>query len=100
MRTATVNGAGRREVAILARVLGNDHGQLPRAMASYLLTLGFSDADKARMHDLAVRNQQDALSAAEKEELLAYAKAGTLLSILKSRARRTLKVKPKKQTIS
>ena len=52
------------------------------------------------MHDLAVRNQQDALSAAEKEELLAYAKAGTLLSILKSKARRALKLKPKKQTTS
>jgi hypothetical protein len=41
-----------------------------------------------------VRNQDDALSPAEKEELFAYAKAGTLLSILKSRARRVLKNHP------
>jgi hypothetical protein len=48
------------------------------------------------MHDLAIRNQNDRLSANEKEELLAYAKAGTLLSMLKSRARRVLRVKVKK----
>jgi hypothetical protein len=41
------------------------------------------------MHDLAVRNQNDELSAAEKEELFAYGKAGTVLSILKSKARRS-----------
>jgi hypothetical protein len=44
---------------------------------------------------LAVRNQNDDLSAEERRELLAYGKAGTLLSILKSKARRTLRIKPK-----
>lgn len=99
MPTATQQD-GAREVAILARVLGKDHGQLPPAMARYLLTLTFSDDDKARMHDLAVRNQDDTLSAAEKEELFAYAKAGTLLSILKSRARRVLRGKSPRRVTS
>ncbi|MCC6418216.1 MAG: hypothetical protein IT429_08245 [Gemmataceae bacterium] len=98
MHPPTTNRAVPGEVAILARVLGNAHGQLPPEIARYLLTLGFSDDDRARMHDLAVRNQADELSAAEKEELLAYSRAGTLLSILKSRARRVLKSKPRKQT--
>ena len=40
-------------------------------------------------YDRAGPVSQDALSAAEKEEFFAYAKAGTLLSILKSKARRT-----------
>jgi hypothetical protein len=88
----------KRKFTILARVLGNGQGQLPPEMARYILTLGFSDDDKARMHDLAVRNQDDALSPAEKEELFAYAKAGTLLSILKSKARRAVRIKPKKRT--
>ena len=96
----SVPPAAESEVSILARVLGNGQGQLPAAVAHYLLTVEFSDRDKARMHDLAVRNQGDALSPPEKEELLAYAKAGTLLSILKSKARRALKVKPKKRTPS
>jgi hypothetical protein len=92
MATAAVQ-AGETEVTILARLLGNDRGQLSAEMARYILDLGFSDRDKARMHDLAVRNQEDALSAAEKEELVAFAKAGTLLSILKSKARHTLGIK-------
>lgn len=86
------------EVSILTRVLGNDQEQLPTPMARYLLTLGFSPRDKERMHDLAVRNQGDALSADEKEELYAYAKTGTVLSMLKSKARRVLNIKPKKRT--
>ncbi len=82
------------EVSILARILGDERGQLSEEMARHILGLGFSDRDKARMHDLAVRNQQDSLSPADKEELLAFGKAGDLLAILKSRARRTLGVKP------
>lgn len=88
------------EVRILARLLGNGAGHLPAPMARYLLTLGFTESDKGRMHDLAVRNQDDSLSPAEKDELLAYAKAGTVLSILKSQARRALKTKPKKRPVS
>jgi len=100
MRAITANGASRSEITILARLLGNDSGRLPRTMARYILKLGFGDRDKAHMHDLAKRNQADALSPSEKVELLAYAKAGTVLSILKSKARRDLGVKPLKRTTS
>jgi hypothetical protein len=100
MPTTAANQTDSSEVTILARVLANEEGKLPPEMARYLLTLGFNDSDKARMHDLAVRNQEDRLSPAEKEELAAFAKAGTLLSILKSRARRALKRKPGKRPTS
>lgn len=100
MHTTTGNGTSQSEITILVRVLGNDRGELPADMARYLLTLGFGEHDKARMHDLAVRNQDDALTVAEKDELFAYAKADTLLSLLKSRARRVLGVKPNKRTAS
>jgi hypothetical protein len=69
-------------------------------MARHILGLGFSERDKARMHDLAVRNQEEALSPAEKEELFAFGKAGDLLAILKSKARRTLGIKHMKPTTS
>lgn len=88
------------EVSILARVLAKGQGELPVGMARYLLDLAFGRRDKERMHDLAVRNQDDGLSNDEKEELAAYAKTGTVLSILKSEARRVLKVKPGKKTIA
>jgi hypothetical protein len=100
MHTTAADHASPSEVTILARLLGNEQGRLSVAMARHLLTLGFSERDKARMHELAVRNQEDELSPPEKEEMFAYAKAGTLLSILKSRARRVLKVGPKKRTVS
>jgi hypothetical protein len=97
MHATATSQACPSEVTILARVLGNGEGQLPVKIARYLLTLGFSDDDKVRMHDLAIRNQDDALSPAEKDELRAYAKAGTLLSILKSKARRVLRIKPQRR---
>jgi hypothetical protein len=97
MQTATTVHPGESEVTILARILGKEGGRLPAATARYVLSLEFSDRDKARMHDLAIRNQNGTLSPAEKDELVAFAKAGSLLSILKSRARRTLSVKPRKR---
>jgi hypothetical protein len=62
---ATTQHAGETEVTILARILGNERGQLPRELARYILDRSYSDRDKARMHDLVVRNQSDALSSAE-----------------------------------
>jgi hypothetical protein len=100
MQSTTLNGVSSSEVAILARVLSGGHGQLSHELARHLLRLGFNDEDKHRMHDLAVRNQNGALSPSEKEELFAYAKAGKLLSILKSKARRALRGKTKKRTTS
>jgi hypothetical protein len=101
MTTATRDaGAHESEVSILARILIDEEGQLPPDLARYILGLTISDRDKARMHDLAVRNQEDGLSPAEKEEMHAYGKAATLLSILKSKARRRLGIKLDASTAS
>jgi hypothetical protein len=91
---------GVSEAGILARVMSDGLEQVPPDIVRYILELGFPDADKSRMHDLAVRNQSDGLSPAEREEMLAYAKAGTVLSILKVKARRVLGIKHKKRTRS
>ncbi len=92
MNTAATH-ASENEVTILARILGNENGQLPKHLARYILGLQISERDKARMHELAVRNQDDDLTPAEKEEMYAFGKAASLLSILKSKARRTLGIK-------
>jgi hypothetical protein len=99
MSTATTHSS-ENEATILARVFDDERGLLPPDLARSILDVEFSERDKARMHDLAVRNQADALTTVEKEELYAFAKAGTLLGILKSKARRTLKIKPKRRTHS
>jgi hypothetical protein len=51
--------------------------------------------DERAMHDLAVRDQEDALTALETKELHAFSQAAAVLSILKSKARRTLGVRLK-----
>ena len=96
---STPETSGENDVSILAGILGNGRGQLTHEIARYVLDLGFSDEEKSRMHDLLVRNQKGALSAAEKEELVAYGKAGDILAILKSKARRTLGIKPEQRTL-
>jgi hypothetical protein len=69
----------------------SDWEAVPVRINARFLAPGFSERDKARMHDVAARNQSGALSAAERDELLGYAKAGCLLGILRSKARRALK---------
>lgn len=88
------------EVTILARVLCNEEGELPADIARYFLNLGFSERDKARMHDLAVRNQEGTISPIETEELFAYGKAGGLLSLLHIKACRVLGIKLNKRPAS
>jgi len=53
MRT-TATHARENEVTILARVFGKERGMLSEEMARHILDLGFSDRDRARMHDLIV----------------------------------------------
>jgi hypothetical protein len=101
MATAShTSHATNNEVTILARFLTKGDRPLPKHIARYILTLTISEQDKARMHDLVVRNQRDSLSPTEKKEMHDFGMAGDILSILKSKARRTLGVKPKKLTTS
>jgi hypothetical protein len=79
------------EIAIFARLIKADKGDLSRELARYILTLGFDEEDQARMRELAERNQQGALATEEQEELQNFVKAGHLLALLHSKARRSLK---------
>jgi hypothetical protein len=91
MSTAEIPANAASEVAILGRLFVSGKAELTPERARYLLELEFSDEDKERMHQLAVRNQEGALSDLERDELLGFAKAGCLLGILHSRARRALR---------
>jgi hypothetical protein len=81
------------EIAIFARLIQANNGNLARPLARYVLTIGFDESDQARMHDLAVRNQEGRLSSAEKKELRNYVRAGHMLALLQSKARKSLKKK-------
>ena len=58
--------------------------------AKEILALGFSPADEERMHALAAKAREGTLSPGEEAEVEAYSRVGSLLGILKSRARRAL----------
>jgi hypothetical protein len=92
MATARVTEEDRTsEIAIFARLIKADEGNLSRELARYIMTLGFEEDDQARMRDLAERNQEDSLAPDEKRELQNFVKAGHMLALLHSNARRSLK---------
>jgi hypothetical protein len=79
------------EIAIFARLIRADDGDMAPELARYLLTLGFPDEDQSRMLELAERNQNEALTGEDREELDNYVKAGHLLALLHSKARKSLR---------
>ena len=81
------------EIAIFGRLIKADQTDLSRELARYILTLGFDEQDQNKMSELAQRNQDGSLSSDEKTELDNFVKAGHLLALLHSKARRTLKTK-------
>ena len=78
------------EAAILTRIAGPDEPGMSAAAAKGILTLGFSPADRDRMHTLAAKAREGTLSSAEQAEIEAYSRISSLLGILKSKARRAL----------
>ena len=81
------------EVSILSKVFLRDRAGLTKDQARYLAGLGFSDEDKGRMKNLARKNREGTISPEELRELDSYVKAGDLLAILQSKARKLLKAK-------
>lgn len=79
------------EAAIFSRLLPKGPNGMQPAVSRFLLRLAFSAEDKARMRELALKNQDGALSKAERQELENYVKVGDLLTILKTKARVALK---------
>ena len=91
MKTKPAARGRSNENAIFARILKANDGDLPPKLARYILTLGFDEEDQERMRELALRNQDGRLSVDEKEELQNFVKAGHLLALLHSKARKSLK---------
>jgi hypothetical protein len=79
------------EAMIWARVIAPEDNGLSPETARSLLEIRFSEKDKARMKELAERNQEGSLTEAERQELEGYVKVGDVLSLLHLKARRSLK---------
>jgi len=79
------------DVALLGRLLHLDKPTLTSEAARSILALDFGQADRERMHQLALKAQEGSLTAEEKVEINHYERIGHLLSMMKSKARKSLK---------
>ncbi len=68
-----------------------DARKLSPTLARHLLELEWSPNDESRMRELRDKNRKGEIDAGELRELDNYVRIGTMLSILQSRARKTLK---------
>jgi hypothetical protein len=79
------------EVDILNRVIDPTNPTLKPAAARAILELGYSEADHTRMARLARKSNRGSLTAAERQELEGYVFVGDVLSLLKAKARLSLR---------
>jgi hypothetical protein len=78
-------------VTIFSRVFNPEKIDLSPEAAESLLKLAFDQADRDRMHELAVKNQADKLTAEERAELNNYEVAGHLVALIQAKARLVLR---------
>jgi hypothetical protein len=81
------------EAAIFSRIFVEGPQGLTSELARHILTLEFSDHDKARMHELVLKNQEGRASPEELRDLDNYVKVADLVAILQSKARKLLRAK-------
>lgn len=79
------------EVAIFGRVLEPDQATLDAAAAQAILALDFKQADKDRMRQLLAKAKAGTLTADEEVAIDNYERVGHMLSLMKSKARHSLK---------
>lgn len=78
------------ETSILARVIGQTEGTLPREVAQEFLRWTFTDQDRQRMADLAAKARAGTLTDEERAEIEGYERVSSFLGVVKSKARRSL----------
>ncbi len=79
------------EVSILNRILGPDAPTFSPEGAKDILALDFDPTDKDRMRELSAKARAGTLTVEENAEAGRYELIGHLVSIMQSKARRSLK---------
>jgi hypothetical protein len=78
-----------QDAAILTRLI-KPKEKVPQAAARVFLKIDFDERDRERMHELAVKNQNDELTQAEEAELQSYLRLGLFLDLIHAKARGSL----------
>jgi hypothetical protein len=79
------------EADVFGRVIDASNPTLTPEAAAGILQLSYSDADHRRMAELANKSNQGTLTSDERREFESYVFVGDLLSLLKSKARLSLR---------
>jgi uncharacterized protein YnzC (UPF0291/DUF896 family) len=79
------------EAEILSRVIAPEEPTLPPDTAKIILTFDFGKEDRDRMNLLAEKAREGTLTAEEQAEIDCYERVGHFLSLLRSKARLSLK---------
>lgn len=80
------------EAALWGRLFDPTSHELSTDLARYILTLKFPQPDIDRMHELAEKARAGTLTLEEHIELDSYERVGHVLSLMKSKARKSLKM--------
>jgi len=89
---ATQQGSASTDAAIIARMVHPDEADLTEDAAEAVLRIFRLDqSDQDRLHDLLVKNQDDALTPTETEELESYLRISLLVDLMHAKARFSLK---------
>lgn len=82
------------EAEILSRVIAPGEPTLPPDTATIILTFDFGREDRDRMNQLAEKARAGTLTVEEQAEIDCYERVGHFLSLLRSKARLSLKPDP------
>ncbi|MFL5241457.1 MAG: hypothetical protein ACJ8FY_05060 [Gemmataceae bacterium] len=82
------------EAAILSRVIQSSKLTLSPEAAQALRDLRFTEEDRKKMHELAVKNQKGLLSPEEERELDSYVRVGRFLDLISAKAAKSLNSVP------
>ena len=80
-----------RETGILTRAIQPDNHNLSATAARALLRIQLDPSDRRRLQDLLARNQEDALTTDDRDELESYLHVGMLLDLVQAKARAALR---------
>lgn len=83
----------RSEAAILSRIIEPEKPEMPVSAARLILQWEFSESDRQRMHDLLAKAKSGRMTRREKRDAQNYERVGHFLSVLKSKARISLKAR-------
>jgi hypothetical protein len=86
-----ISEPGNHDGTIWGRLLGSNQATLAPEAAWSILELEFPPEDLARMHKLSSKAKQEPLTPEEQDELESYSRVGSILGIMKSKARVALR---------